>query len=501
MAKTLIVSKSMTPVGNGRTLGTYRTAGGVTVQNYQDNSVTTQVELSYAEYADFRTKFAEKFGVKLPNYLEPELGKGAVGATNPNGNTVGRVVGEVVAAKGGAGGSNPPVAVEGVLGDKLLDGLQTGLDVVGLIPGVGEFADLANAGVSLARGDYAGAALSLASAIPFAGWLGTAGKVGRRGAKAAAEGTANTTKEGEKLAAVPKSKSGGKGRGKRKKDPCKPLQNGVPGNNYRGGRHGNIKKGGYSYQPRRESHHMPADAAYTKVNGKSVSSESKPSIQMDKGDHERSASWGSSSEADKYRKQQEKLMKGGKAGYYAALMMDITDVRSKFGDKYDEAIAQMLAWAKGVYLMTDKGVWLAEMATILNSPRNKGSAKAFHDLVYDAPLGEGSDVVEALMRSFLTPFDSSVMQACITVLSGVSFSDYIDAYLKIFPTLIRQDPDSALSLLDYPGYEMSESQISKIKNRIREIDPSGALKKELDYQISSFNLKDDYPFSSIYYQD
>ncbi|WP_237762952.1 hypothetical protein [Paenibacillus sp. A3] len=35
-----------------------------------------------------------------------------------------------------------------------LDGLQLGLDLVGLIPGLGEIADLANAGISLARGDY-----------------------------------------------------------------------------------------------------------------------------------------------------------------------------------------------------------------------------------------------------------------------------------------------------------------------------------------------------------
>lgn len=27
-------------------------------------------------------------------------------------------------------------------------------------------------------------------------------------------------------------------------------------------------------------------------------------------------------------------------------MMDITDIRAKFGDKYDGAIAQYLAWAK-----------------------------------------------------------------------------------------------------------------------------------------------------------
>ncbi len=64
--------------------------------------------------------------------------------------------------------------------DSVLDAVQMGLDVVGLIPGIGEVADAANAIISLARGDYVGAALSAAAMIPFAGWGATAGKAGRR---------------------------------------------------------------------------------------------------------------------------------------------------------------------------------------------------------------------------------------------------------------------------------------------------------------------------------
>ncbi|OAB35025.1 hypothetical protein [Paenibacillus glacialis] len=54
--------------------------------------------------------------------------------------------------------------------EKVLDITQVVLDVAGLIPGIGEIADLANAGIYLARGDYANAALSAAAAIPFVGW-------------------------------------------------------------------------------------------------------------------------------------------------------------------------------------------------------------------------------------------------------------------------------------------------------------------------------------------
>ena len=38
-------------------------------------------------------------------------------------------------------------------GDSFLDALQTGLDIVGFIPGVGDVADVVNAGISLGRGD------------------------------------------------------------------------------------------------------------------------------------------------------------------------------------------------------------------------------------------------------------------------------------------------------------------------------------------------------------
>ncbi len=57
--------------------------------------------------------------------------------------------------------------------DLLLDALQFVLMACGMAPGVGEACDVIDAGVSLARGDYAGAALSGVSMIPFAGYVGT----------------------------------------------------------------------------------------------------------------------------------------------------------------------------------------------------------------------------------------------------------------------------------------------------------------------------------------
>lgn len=67
-----------------------------------------------------------------------------------------------------------------------LDALQMLLDVVGLIPGLGAPADILNAIISGARGDWLGAALSLFGAVPVAGEAATAGKIAKNSEKYAA---------------------------------------------------------------------------------------------------------------------------------------------------------------------------------------------------------------------------------------------------------------------------------------------------------------------------
>jgi len=56
---------------------------------------------------------------------------------------------------------------------------HTALDIAGLVPMVGELADLANAGLYCLEKDYANAAISAAAAIPFYGNAATACKIGK----------------------------------------------------------------------------------------------------------------------------------------------------------------------------------------------------------------------------------------------------------------------------------------------------------------------------------
>ena len=64
------------------------------------------------------------------------------------------------------------------------------LDVVGLIPVVGEVADGANALIYVGEGDYVNAAISAAAMVPGAGMAATGAKYGTKVVGAVVEGAA-----------------------------------------------------------------------------------------------------------------------------------------------------------------------------------------------------------------------------------------------------------------------------------------------------------------------
>jgi RHS repeat-associated protein len=120
-----------------------------------------------------------------------EPGDSGDAGRSPAGREGGEPDGERGGLRGGSGWLTLPTWLADPLNDianaaaAIVDVVQVGLDVVGLIPGLGEIADGLNGLISLARGDYAGAALSFAAMIPFAGWAATAGKFGKRAVNAA----------------------------------------------------------------------------------------------------------------------------------------------------------------------------------------------------------------------------------------------------------------------------------------------------------------------------
>ncbi|WP_434766095.1 hypothetical protein [Pseudomonas triticicola] len=189
--------------------------GGVQVDVFgrdaQGNELHESREMQEDEYEEMRARYMRAEQATMPPFNSFK-----------SGNTIGRVVGETAPAAVPASQANPPLEAEteeeGITGEQILDGIQLGLDVVGLIPVVGEVADIASGIISLFRGDYVGAGLSLLSAIPFVGYAGTAGKVARYGTKMTAasgnagkevaKGAGKKTNDGAKIFKPKKLKPG-----------------------------------------------------------------------------------------------------------------------------------------------------------------------------------------------------------------------------------------------------------------------------------------------------
>jgi hypothetical protein len=285
-----------------------------------------------------------------PNY-QPSPG--------PLANAVGAVVPET---SPNLSGSPPPTPkpetpkAEGWWKSWGSDVLHGTLDVIGLVPVLGEAANGVGALVYLVEGDPVSAAFDAAAMWPAGGQAATAGKYAAKAAvklekevaqaaakklekeaaealekKALKEAEQKAAKEAEQKAAKKKADEGGNVKGD-----CKHFEKGPPGAKYQGGKHGRVKED--SERGVRESHHIPPKSV--SPNGPEVG----PAISMDYADHRGLSSTGRRS-TDAVSIAQDKLAKSGPAGFLLAMGTEIAEIRLKHGDKYDPAIAWMLLWA------------------------------------------------------------------------------------------------------------------------------------------------------------
>jgi hypothetical protein len=126
----------------------------------------------------------------------------------------------------------------------------------------------------------------------------------------------------------------------------------------------------------KEIHHIPAYSAYKNVT--SLSRDQGSSIVMSKADHQETASYGNDKQARAYCNEQKKLVAAGKID--AAFEMDKTDLKSKFGSKYDPAIRQAESYLHQKVIPHLK-----------SSPSSKTPDKLQH-LKHDYPQGERLNV-------------------------------------------------------------------------------------------------------------
>ena len=93
----------------------------------------------------------------------------------------------------------------GVSGENILDSISNFLTAASLIPGLDTFTDLAAIPVDLARGDYVSAGLDLLGVIPFVGEVADTAKIARVADKAIDSAkTVNKISDTGKLIKIPK---------------------------------------------------------------------------------------------------------------------------------------------------------------------------------------------------------------------------------------------------------------------------------------------------------
>lgn len=76
-----------------------------------------------------------------------------------------------------------------------------------------------------------------------------------------------------------------------------------------------------------------------------------PAIQMTPADHRQTLSWGNKKSAREYREKQAQLVREGKID--EVFRMEISSTREKFGNKYDDALTEMVQDAKNRGFITD----------------------------------------------------------------------------------------------------------------------------------------------------
>ena len=93
-----------------------------------------------------------------------------------------------------------------------------------------------------------------------------------------------------------------------------------------------------------EGHHMPSHDSYKGI--VDLSRGAGAAIAMEPRDHALTASYGNTRAAQQYRARQRELIRAGR--FHEAMQMDIDNVRGLFGDRYNEAIDQMLKYFETV---------------------------------------------------------------------------------------------------------------------------------------------------------
>ncbi|SFE66458.1 RHS repeat-associated core domain-containing protein [Paenibacillus algorifonticola] len=170
---------------------------GIELASDKDIVLSAPEELSFKEFKTFQAQAEDEIIV---------LGKGGSLILNDNSEAGGsKIIADGSDRQSYSVITNPEAEQAKIDKEKegFWDKVQMGLDVLGMLPGVGAVFDVVNAGISLARGDFLGAGMSLLCMVPGVGDAFGAAKIASKVAKKV--GKAVLKQGGEKALVLAKS--------------------------------------------------------------------------------------------------------------------------------------------------------------------------------------------------------------------------------------------------------------------------------------------------------
>lgn len=148
----------------------------------------------------------------------------------------------------------------------------------------------------------------------------------------------------------------------------------------------------------------------------------------------------------------------------------------------------------------DADDWISTLHDLSNAAVDQKSCRAYADHFY-TPLKEAppEKVILAVMSEFLRnpPHDASIMCSAENFLSDIPLSRYIKVYSLLASDLLDLSPDTALSLFDYPGCELTPRQVRQFIKELRRCNPGRDVVGELTQLAIAWNSEDDEPFATI----
>ena len=145
----------------------------------------------------------------------------------------------------------------------------------------------------------------------------------------------------------------------------------------------------------------------------------------------------------------------------------------------------------------DRGSWKLRLLAALAMPQAREADRTLAALPYEVVGASDPETIDTLMAVFTHRLDSSLLQSYVNALGSVPFDAYCSAYARNLPELLEKAPRWAVSLLDYPGSEMSLAQCAQLVAAVRGRDGGAALLDGLGSLIEDLRLSSEHPWSAI----